>query len=65
MNRTVKIIFPTKKIYWLEAAITLLGQGLQKTSSLGRHRGNAASLVLLDLFSVFGIDFSFSGKAKA
>lgn len=47
------------------AATTLLGQGLAQTSSLGGRKGNAAPLVMQDLFSVLGIDFPFSSIAKA
>lgn len=60
-----KNIFSARKIYGLEAALTFLDQRLQKMSSPGRHEGNAASPGLLDVFSVFSIDFSFSRTAKA
>lgn len=65
MDATVKGIPSAKKIYGLAAAITFHDQGLQERSSSGRPEGNAAPPVLLDVFSVFSIDFSFSKIAKA
>lgn len=65
MDPTAKIIPSAQKIRKLVAVITVLGQSLQEISSLVRHEGNAASWVLLDLFSGLDIDVSFSGIAKA